>query len=173
MQDAEEPIELRTPALDRRVRRRGWVRRGALVALAISGWMAYAAVYVADLVLDERWVRAELSRLDEPMDRLLAVEERIASFSPLAEALARQADPRAHLTPLLAQVATTLPQDTHLHGIEIGRSEALELQAHGPDPVYVVRVMGDWWPGAVRLADVADADDGPAYTFTVVLERSS
>jgi hypothetical protein len=172
-EDAGKPIELRTPTLDRRVRRRGWVRRGALVALAMSGWIAYTAVYVGDLVMDERWVRAELSLLDESMDRLLAVEERITSFSPVADAFVRQADSRAHLTPLLTRVATTLPRDTHLYGIEVARSEGLEIQAHGPDPVYVVRVMGAWWPGAVRLEDVAATDDGSAYTFTVVLERGS
>jgi len=166
--DGEElPLELHTSGLARRARVRRLVRWGAVAALALSGWLVAAGAYLVDLALDGATLDRELAALSEPIDRLAGVQEQLERFAPVAAALHRQAPRGESIRQSLLIIASRLPESVHLHELRIDRQGPIRLQAHGGDPIEVVRALSAWWTEPVRVDGGTAA---PGAEFGIIME---
>lgn len=142
-----------------------------MVALGLSTWVLAGTAYIVDLIADDRVARTEWNALRAPLGQLEALETDIAAFAPVARAVARQREPAGRLTPLMGAAINPLPGEVHLHRMSVNRDGPVRLSAHGPDPVRVVQLLDEAWPGSVRLEE-GDLSSSPdrLVSFTVILE---
>jgi hypothetical protein len=167
LEDDAAPLVLRTASMiarEARRRRRGLV---AAVSLLLAAWTSAAAVYVGDLVLDDRVLRAQLDTVRVALARTDSLEARLAAFAGIAAAFRRQGPSAAWAAPRLREVVGLVPAVAHLHSLRIEREGVVTLEVHAPDAAAVVDSLSSL-PG-YRVRDGAPPEDANA-PYVVVLE---
>lgn len=105
----------------------------AALTLVAMGWLAPPVTYVADLARDHGTLQSQLIHADSAMVRVDSLEARMTAFSEVASPLRRQGPDSAWAAVSLAEIATRIPGNVHLHAIELTRDGVVRLRAHSGD----------------------------------------
>lgn len=168
---AWEGLEIITARLT--ARRRAGVKRAMLAGLAycLFCWGIAGAVYAFDLRRDARWVRSELEDLQPSLNRIDAIEQRLAAFEPVAAAAARQMGTQGWALRRTSEIIRSLAPESHVLRLSSERYGPTTIEFHGPEAIAVVGALQGLDAGSPRLLSPPEpipAEPG-LETFTVVL----
>jgi hypothetical protein len=126
----------------RRIRRA--VRRLLPYATAAAlTWVTAGGLYVGDLLLDAVGVEAETNMLQDEVQQVRSVRDRIAEFRPTAIAARAQGPDGAWVVEGLARITENLPDSCYVVHLVVQRQATIRLDGRASDPVAVVESLSE------------------------------